>query len=353
MNKLPLLNRIIEIKLKGAAFGIRKNCFPAMVLGVLLLFSTLSSHAQGDAKTRTQLDVKQIMVGDQARLFIEIQNNPATGKVQWPVVPDTFNSLEIVERGKIDTTKEGELVRYRQRLNVTGFDSGIFKIPAFAFTVTPNSGNPYVVLSDSFALTVQTVAVDTTKGFKGIKGIMYVKSTWKDYLMYFLGAIIFIGLIVFIVIYFLKNKKILAPKPLGPQESLQDKTLRLLAELDAKSLWQKKQVKEYYIQLTDIVRDYIEQRFRTPAMELTTDELLHQVKSHKDLVTYYSILSDILHTADLAKFAKAEPLPQEHLDTMDKAKLFVDKSRPAPTTFELNSQDLQQTNTEPPTEKTI
>ena len=151
----------------------------------------------------------------------------------------------------------------------------------------------------------------------------------------------------------MKNKKILAPKPLGPQESLQDKTLRLLAELDAKSLWQKKQVKEYYIQLTDIVRDYIEQRFRTPAMELTTDELLEKVKVHKDIVSYYSILSDILHTADLAKFAKAEPLPQEHIDTMDKAKLFVDKSRPAPTTFDLNIPEQQQTNTEPPTEKTI
>ncbi len=351
MNKLPLLNRFREISLMVVSIG--KNSFSTLVLGALLMFATLPSHAQGDAKTRTQLDVKQIMVGDQARLFIEIQNNPATGKVQWPVVPDTFNNLEVVERGKIDTTKEGDLVRYRQRLNITGFDSGVFKIPAFAFSVTPNSGNPYIVLSDSFALTVQTVAVDTTKGFKGIKGIMYVKSTWKDYLLYFLGAVVILGILIFVVIYFLKNKKILAPKPLGPQESLQDKTLRLLAELDAKSLWQKKQVKEYYIQLTDIVRDYIEQRFRTPAMELTTDELLHQVQSHKDLITYYSILSDILHTADLAKFAKAEPLPQEHIDTMDKAKLFVDKSRPASTTFDLNLPEQQQTNTEPPTEKTI
>ncbi len=353
MNKLPLLKSIHKMSSMGAIHGFGKKNIPAMVLGTILLFANLQSYAQGDAKTRTQLDVKQIMIGDQARLFIEIQNNPATGKVQWPVVPDTFNNLEVVERGKIDTTKEGGLVRYRQRLNITGFDSGIFKIPAFAFAVTPNSGNPYVVLSDSFALTVQTVAVDTTKGFKGIKGIMYVKSTWKDYLLYFLGAIIILGLMIFVVIYFLKNKKVLAPKPRGPVESLQDKTLRLLAELDSKSLWQKKQVKEYYIQLTDIVRDYIEQRFRTPAMELTTDELLEKVKVHKDLVTYYSILSDILHTADLAKFAKAEPLPQEHLDTMDKAKLFVDRSRPAPTTFELNLQDQPQTNTEPPTEKTI
>ncbi len=116
--------------------------------------------------------------------------------------------------------------------------------------------------------------------------------------------------------------------PQGPVESLQEYTLRLLTTLDAKQLWQKKQVKEYYVELTDIVRGYIEKRFSTQAMELTTDELLDKVQLHKELVQYQGMLADILHTADLAKFAKAQPLPQEHMDAMGKAKQFVDSSRP-------------------------
>ena len=292
------------------------------------LFLSFSSYAQGDAQAAARIDAKQISVGDQARLFIEVKNNPSVGRLQWATIPDTFNSLEVVERGKIDTVTQGGFVTYRQRLLITGFDSGVFKIPAIVFPVIPNSGAAYTVQTDSFSLVVQTVAVDTTKGFKGIKGIVYVKSTWRDYIGYIAGGGVLLLLIIILVIYLLRRKKTEAPKPAAPAESLQDKTLRLLSELDAQQLWQKNKVKEYYVALTDIVRDYIEARFHTPAMELTTDELLYKVQLHRELQPYHNLLSVILHTADLAKFAKAQPLPQEHTDAMDKAREFVRTSRP-------------------------
>jgi hypothetical protein len=189
---------------------------------------------------------------------------------------------------------------------------------------------------------VQSVAVDTTKGFKGIKGIIYVKSTWKDYIGAIAGGAIFLALLIFVIYYFLRNKKVAPPKPQGPPETLQERALRMLNELDAKQLWQKKQVKQYYIELTDIVRGYIEERFSTPALELTTDELLYKAQLHKELQPYHGLLSTILHTADLAKFAKAEPLPQEHTDAMEKAKQFIEKSRPvviAPETPSVNQNE--------------
>jgi hypothetical protein len=142
------------------------------------------------------------------------------------------------------------------------------------------------------------------------------------------GGVIFLVLLVFVILYFLRNKKIAQPKPQGPPETLQERALRLLSELDTKQLWQKKQVKQYYIELTDIVRSYIEERFSTPAMELTTDELLYKAQLHKELQPYHGLLSGILHMADLAKFAKAEPLPEEHTDAMEKAKQFIERSKP-------------------------
>jgi hypothetical protein len=223
---------------------------------------------------------------------------------------------------------QGGSTTYRQRLLITGFDSGLFKVPAFVFAVVPASGEAYTVQSDSFQLLVETVPVDTTQAFKPIKGVIEVKGSWRDYIWLILGALVFIALAVFITLYFVKNKKIVAPKPTGPQETLQERTLRLLAELNAKQLWQKKQVKEYYVQLTDIVRSYIEARFQTPVLELTTDELLYKAQHHRELQPYHSLLAGILYTADLAKFAKAEPLPQEHMDAMQKAEQLVQLSKP-------------------------
>jgi len=317
-----------------------------LIAGFLFL-STGGSFAQGNAAASARIDAKQILIGDQARLFIEVQNNPSAGRLQWAAIPDSFNNLEVVEKGKIDTLNQGDVVTYRQRLLVTGFDSGLFKIPAFVFSVIPNAGSAYTVQTDSFNLLVQTVAVDTSKGFVGIKGIMKVKGSWLDYIWYIVGGIVFIVLLVFMILYFLNNKKNAPPKAQGPTETLNEYTLRRLSELDAKQLWQKKQVKTYYVELTDIIRNYIEDRFRTQAMEQTTDELLGQVQEHKELVHYYNLLADILHTADLAKFAKAEPLPQEHMDAMEKAKQFVYTSKQAEI-----AQEKTEPNTNPSTDNT-
>ena len=306
----------------------RSNLNKKLVLLTVLIAISLYAAAQGVSRAGARLDATQITIGDQARLFLEVQNDPSQGKLQWPAIPDTFNNLEITEKGKIDTLPKGNLVIYRQRLIITGFDSGVFKIPAFQFSVIPNSGTPYTVLSDSLMLSVQTVAVDTTKDFKPIKNIIFVRSTWLDYIWYIAGACVFLVLLIFVIIYFLRNRKVAPPAPKGPVESLQNRTLRLLGELDAKQLWQKNQVKEYYVDLTDIVRTYIEGRFQTPALELTTDELLYKVQYHKGLQPYQELLAGILHTADLAKFAKGQPLPQEHFDAMENAKKFVDTTRP-------------------------
>ncbi|MBC7553578.1 MAG: hypothetical protein H7257_06325 [Taibaiella sp.] len=307
--------------------GVNKRIF----LLAAIIFAALGAMAQGDTKVSARLDTRQIIIGDQARLFLEAQHNPASGRLQWPALIDTFNKLEIVEKGKIDTINNGSSVTYRQRLLITGFDSGLFKVPPFQFTIIPQAGAALIAQTDSFQLLVQTVAVDTTKGFKPIKNIIFVKPGWLDYLWYIIAAVVFIALLIFVFVYFIKSKKIAIPKPQAPEIPLQDRTLNLLNELDGNQLWQKNQVKEYYVELTDIVRNYIEQRFRTPALELTTDELLDKAKMHRELLPYVSVLTVILQTADLAKFAKWQPLPQEHMDAIDNARKFVDTSRPVKT----------------------
>lgn len=158
---------------------------------------------------------------------------------------------------------------------------------------------------------------------------MVVKGSWLDYIWLIMGAILFIGLAIFVILYFRKNRKAPAPVvvPQGPVETLQEKTVRILRELEQQGLWQKGQVKEYYTQLTDILRNYIEQRFRTPAMELTTDELLYSARAHKEMHAQLPLLTNILQTADLAKFAKAQPLPHEHTSALEQAMQFVNSTK--------------------------
>lgn len=299
----------------------------------LLLAMLPVVNAVAQSAVTAKIDARQITVGDQVRLFIEAK--PAKNeRLIWAVMPDTFNNLEIVEKGKIDTVQQDGLTLYKQRLLITGWDSGMFTIPSFTFTSVPQNGQAYTIVTDSFALIVNTVAVDTTQAFKPIADIIAVKMTWRDYIWYIIGAVVAIVLICFIVYYFRKNKKTAIPVAAPPVyvETVNEKAIRLLNELEQKQLWQQGQVKDYYTELTDILRNYIEERFRTQAMELTTDELLAIVRKHKEMMRHHEALRTILQTADMAKFAKAEPLPQEHVDAMELTRQFVQKTPPAVVT---------------------
>lgn len=299
---------------------------------LVFIFTAPGAFAQGDAAVTAKIDAQQITVGDQAQLFIEARHNAMQGKLQWAVLPDTFNNLEIVEKGKIDTVKQGDIAIYKQRLLITGFDSGSHKIPAFLFSVIPNQGHAYTLQTDSFQLLVQTVAVDTTKAIKPIKGVLNVKATWLDYIWYIIGGIIFLLLVIFVVVYFLRSKKAPAPPPpAAPAIPLHEQYLQLLNEIDHKQLWQQGRVKEYYVDLTDVLREYVEKRFNTQALELTTDELLDIARRHKELAVHHDLLATVLRTADLAKFAKAQPLPAEHIAALDAARSFINTTKPVAT----------------------
>lgn len=295
---------------------------------LLLLLAGYTSFAQ-EEKVGARIDAAQITVGDQARLFVEAQHNPATSKLQWAAIPDTFNGLEVVEKGKIDTIKNGNIVTYKQRVLITGFDSGMHVVPRFIFTVLPNSGTPQTLQTDSFPILVQPLAVDTTKPFKGIKDIVGVESSWKDYIGYIIGGILLAVLIAVIIVYLRKRKQPApAPIPEGPKETPNEKAIRLLVELEQQKLWENNNPKEYHTQLVDILRLYMEERFGVNVMELTSDEILQKVALHKEMTSHRMLLTNIFYIADLAKFAKAQPTPQEHMAAMDYAKQFIMATKP-------------------------
>jgi hypothetical protein len=302
--------------------------YTAFLMALLLVSNT--TWAQKEATANARIDAMQISVGDQAKVFISVSHNSKKSKIVWPTIPDSSDHLEVVQKDKIDTQVHGDEVSYKQRLLVTGFDSGVFTFPSLQVHVIPTEDSAYTLATDSFRLLVQTVPVDTSKAFKPIKGIITVSTSWKDYIGYLAGGLGALLLIILVTVWVMKrmSKKPAAPTVKTPTISLSELTLKKLDELEKKNLWQQDNVKQYYTELTDIVRQYIEDRFNTPAMELTTDELLYKAKVHRNLQPYRVMLEQILTTADLAKFAKAQPLPEEHIGAIDQARELVRRSKP-------------------------
>lgn len=304
-------------------------------LFILMAFLFLAGKGQaqsGDASVTLSADRDHILVGDEARITISLKHNPALCSVSWPGTPDSFGKLEVLKKDKIDTIKEGSFVQYRQVLSVTGFDSGMHVIPALRARVQPRNGAPYEIQSGGLDLLVQTVAVDTTKAFKPIKGILAVKSSWLDYIGWIIGALVLIALLI-VLVRFLRRKKPVAAPPAPPAKPIHIRFLEQLEALESRKLWQRGDIKEYYVELTDILRQYIEERFGIPTLERTTGELILAASQHPQLCRHTKPLFEILSTADMAKFARAQPLPSEHAAAMQLTRDFIQETAtPAPVT---------------------
>jgi hypothetical protein len=88
---------------------------------------------------------------------------------------------------------------------------------------------------------------------------------------------------------------------------------RELEILKSEELWQKGEIKKYYTRLTEILRQYLENRFRVYSLELTTAETLDAlVRTGFKKNGSYNDLKSVLTGADLVKFAKYNPLASEN-----------------------------------------
>jgi len=283
---------------------------------------TASAFAQVKATAKT--DAKQIEIGDQFHLFLEVQVPNGSGKLSWAKLPE-MQGLEIVDTGTVDSALNGKDLIYKQKLTLTGFDSGIYVIPAFDFPVVEPSGNVVNIQTDTLSLVVQTIPVDTTAAIKPIKDIEEVERDWWVYWPWFLAGLAACVVLVFLLIRIFKaiSRKRKAPKNV---EKPDQKALRLLQELKTMPLEGEDGQKQYFSMLTQVVKDYIEARYGISIAEMTTDELLKVAKQNSELRPLRTELKLIFRTADLAKFAKATPGTEAQDLCLDAAVLLVRKT---------------------------
>jgi flagellar basal body-associated protein FliL len=228
---------------------------------------------------------------------------------------------------------------------LTQFDSGRYVIPPVKILIDKK---PH--LSDPVSVEVASVKVDTLQQkMYDIKDISTVENGIGDWWIYLLIIVLIIGIGVFVYWYMKKHQK----KKIEEEvyKTPIEKATSLLNNLEKKELWQKGEVKEYYSELTDIARNYIEEAIQIPAMESTTSELIQALKTasakKKMSLTPETVenLERVLRQADLVKFAKSKPLEfeiTEDRNKIQKAILTLDNAIPTEVPVEEEDQLLNE-----------
>ena len=280
-----------------------------MKIKAYILFFLISTSLFGQ-KVKTSIDTTKNKIGAEFQLTLTTEVDTLT-KVKFPESRN-FGALEVIQSYKIDTVKNGARYELIKKYGLTQFDSGQYVIPKIPVLI---NGKP--VFSDSIKVEVNTIKVDTLKQkMYDIKDIAQVDSplgTWWIYVLLFLA----IATAGFFLYKFIKKRQREPKAEVIVFKSPIEKATTLLQQLETKGLWQKGEIKDYYSELTDIARNYIEEEIHIPAMESTTSELIEGLrkaaKQKKLKLSNETVenLEKVLKQADLVKFAKIKPLDFE------------------------------------------
>ena len=274
---------------------------------ILLLFISNFVFAQ-----TTKLDTNAILIGEQINFSI---SNTISETEVWPTF-DAFlvEGIEIIKEGKLDTSDN----LISQNFIITAWDSGSYYIPPIAFSATSKT--------QGLLLNVQTIILEEGAELKDIKQPMEAPIGWSDIWPWLLGIVVLI-LITYILKKYVFTKKealkIEKPKVIIPADII---ALKELINLEKAKIWQEGKIKEYHSSLSEIVRRYTEERFQFIALELTTEEIIDELKS-KLKQEQIQNLKTLLQRADLAKFAKSKPIESENTESMLLAKNFVNNTK--------------------------
>lgn len=311
------------------------------VVVVALAFSATSAAlASSVPRAKASLDSVQILMGRKATLDLEIVQTPEQ-TVRLPLLETGYDrpyvavcgdSVEISRAVVRDTTRLGSgLIQVNWKLGVQAFDSGFYAIPGLLVVAGPDS-----VTSNGVNLKVVPVAAKADDPIADYAPIaepdgMKWTDNLPDWLYYYwwigLGALA-MGAALGWYLWRRSKGRPIVPKPSAPPVDPEVEALRRLEALKERRLWEKGMEKEYFTELTDILRRYLQRRFGINAMEMTSRQIMDRLRQNPETASKRGMVRQILDMADFVKFAKVRPLPADNVKALENAFEFVRQTTP-------------------------
>jgi len=257
---------------------------------------------------KATVDVATVTIGDVIKLTVEA-TRPKAVKIAFPSMGPKLGEW-VVRDSQLLPQQEisPDMVIDTLRLQLTIYKIGDVEIPALNVEVVKDQGRKETVSSQPIKVKVQSV-LDGDQ-LKEIKHQAEIPVDYKP-LFLLLAALAALALIVFRVVQFFKSRKrsaIAEPQDLRPPAAIARQAIQSLL---AKKLLENGFIKEFYLELSEIVKRYLGCRFVVISLERTTEEFMHDLKqaviSWEDSQRIKTFLMD----CDLVKFAKYRPPADE------------------------------------------
>lgn len=302
------------------------------IIGIFFLSTALSAagvsgaSAQEGGQLYSSLDRDSILIGDQVKWTVELNLKQGESfEFEKPSEP-VADGIETISAFSVDTlrNKRGRL-DVQGSMVLTSFDSGSFFLPPLAVNVTRGDGTRETLIYEGPTLEVTTVPVDTaTFEAFDIKGQIRYPLTFGEMWPWLLGVLL-LGTAVFFLVRYLRYRRenrdfFGRPVVADPPHIV---ALRSLEQTRGKKLWQNNRQKEFWSEVTDALRQYIDGQYNVAAMEMTTSEMFEGLKGAGIDPALLEKLQELFSTADYVKFAKHNASDMENEEAIPLAVRFV------------------------------
>ncbi len=287
--------------------------FFILLLAVVAAFSTSSLQAQVTVEAR--IDSLQMLVGEQTGITLDVSCD-AKANVEMPVFQrgqQLAPGVELVEMTAADTTKldDGRRMQVSRKYIVTAWDSSFYYIPPMKVRVNGKDYETKNLALKVYTIDVDTVHVDQFFGPKDVMNAPFSWDDWKPVIWCFILFLLLCGCIGYLVHALRTGKPLIRIIRRKRKEPAHKVALNEIERIKTERTWAQEDSKEYYTQLTDTLRTYIQERYGFSAMEMTSGEIIERLTQENDEEALAE-LRELFQTADLVKFAKWTTLINEN-----------------------------------------
>ncbi len=298
----------------------------------------LSQHkAQDNVRITLETDRQTIGIADRLRLTLSV-DAPLDTQVVLPKITDTLGPFTVhkhVQTGPEATTPQTQQWKHEYVLETS--ESGELTIPALTFSYSSSprpktdadetssqhiSTDPLVITvtsilpNDADVKAPQDIAPPVTLSRQGLPPWLWTGA----------AALATLVLVMAVIWWYRRRRQTTTTVPLPPQPA-HVLALDALRRLQQQDFIGQRQIEPFYVQVSAILRRYVEWRFNLRAPEQTTEEFLSAAAtSHGLLGTHRGLLSTFLEHCDLVKFARHEPTALDMQQAFDHAKTFVEQT---------------------------
>ena len=294
-----------------------------IAIAVIMTLTAAAGAGAAPAKVTASIDSTVVEMGSRATITVNVADASKSGTpVDFPKPGSSNGDIDIISVD-VDTLPAG----YRYNMLVQAFVPGMATIPPFRYAVGSDTAE-----SDVLTLKVLPVELDSLETINPMESIVEAPSRWYDWIPDWTAWVVLAAALLVLAFclwrVYRKNGTLIVHhvKPVDPYEE----AMSALERLRQQRLAESGHEKEFYTHLVDILRVYLERRFKVNAMEMSSTQIVDSLRSNPETRGNHMRIKQILEIADFVKFAKVRPMPDDNIKTFNNVVNFVEETRPRP-----------------------